>query len=416
MKYNIKDIKLSAQGYKNLTWAEREMPVLAALEKAFTKSQPLKGIRIAACLHITKETGVLLRLLKSAGAVVAACGSNPLSTQDDIAASLAKDGISIFASKGMTDKEYYENLLSTLAIKPNVLIDDGADLIHTVHTKKQDLLKSIIGAMEETTTGVIRLKAMAREGRLQFPVIAVNDSQTKHLFDNHYGTAQSTIDGILRATNIMLAGKTVVVAGFGNCGSGLAHALAGLGSQVIVTEVDAVKALRATMDGFRVLPMSLAAKVGDIFITVTGNKDVITWEHMQSMKDGAIVCNSGHFNVEIAVGALEKHSKKITIRNNLAEHTFPNGKSIFLLAEGRLVNLASAEGHPSAVMDMSFANQALGVLYLLENQKKLSKTVHVLPKEVDEKIARIKLKSMNIAFDTLTPEQQKYLSSWNEGT
>ena len=415
MKHAIKDIKLAVQGEKNLLWAAKEMPVLKEIEKDFLSKKPFKGINIAACLHITKETGVLLMLLRDGGANVSACGSNPLSTQDDIAAILAKKGINIFAWRGTNNKEYYNNLNSALDIKPDIVIDDGADLINTVHTTRKELLKKIIGGMEETTTGVIRLKAMHKDGALRFPVIAVNDSRTKHLFDNYYGTGQSTIDGVLRATNIMLAGKQVVVAGYGDCGRGVAKVLRGLGSHVVVTEIDPVRALQAVMDGFRVQTMNQALPTTDIVITVTGNCDVITYDHVKLMKDNAIICNSGHFNVEIAINEISKHAKTKVIRDNMVEYNFGK-KSIYILGEGRLINLAAAEGHPSAVMDMSFANQALGAAYLLQNQQDMEPGVYTVPQELDDNIAALKLKSMNTMYDKLTKKQVHYLASWQEGT
>jgi len=414
--YTIKDIKLAAQGEKNLAWAAREMPVVASIRKDFEKTKPFKGTKIAACLHITKETGVLLLALKAGGAEVSGCGSNPLSTQDDVAAALAKNGIQIHAARGVNNKEYYQNVNSALDLEPDIVIDDGADLITMVHTRRTNLLAKIKGGMEETTTGVIRLKAMAAEQKLKFPVIAVNDSETKHLFDNYYGTGQSTIDGIVRATNVMLAGKTVTVAGYGDCGAGIAKVLRGLGSRVIVTEINPVRALKAVMDGFSVAPMTEAVKISDLFITVTGNINVITLKHVQAMKDGAIICNSGHFNVEIAVDEINKATKTTQIRDNMVEHKLKNGKSVFVLAEGRLVNLAAAEGHPSAVMDTSFANQALASQYILKNHTNLSPDVHILPTHLDQKIADIKLGAMNIKFDKLTKEQAHYLSSWSHGT
>ncbi len=417
MKYKVKDIKLADEGVKKLAWAESQMPVLMSIRKDFTKSKPFKGIRVAACLHITKETGVLLRTLRAGGAEILAVGSNPLSTQDSVAAQLAKEGIAVFAWKGQSSKDYYECLNEVVAFKPNVTMDDGADVISLIHSKHPENLKRIYGGLEETTTGVIRLRAMAKDDALKYPVIAVNDTPTKHMFDNHYGTGQSTVDAIMRATNIMFAGKIVVVAGYGFCGSGIAKRAAGMGSHVLVTEVDPIPALKALLDGYAVTPMKNAAKVGEVFITATGNKHVLTGEHFKLMKDGAIVCNSGHFNVEINLEDLKKLSKSVKeINESIKEYTLKNGNRINVLSDGRLVNLAAAEGHPSAVMDMSFADQALSAAWLVKNYKKLEGKVYDVPADIDSKVASLKLGSMFAAIDKLTPEQTKYLSSWQEGT
>jgi adenosylhomocysteinase len=413
MKYNIKDIKLAAEGNKKIDWAESMMPVLRMVRQRFKKERPLKNRRIGCCLHVTTETANLMKTLKAGGADVFLTASNPLSTQDYVTAALARDGIGVFAINGESRKSYYENMNRVLRNKPEVLIDDGADLISTVHKKN---IKGILGGTEETTTGVIRLKQMERDQVLNFPIVAVNDSLTKHLFDNRYGTGQSTIDGILRATNVLISGSNFVVAGYGWCGRGLAMRAKGQGAQVIVTEVDSVKALEARMDGYMVMPMIDAAKIGDIFITVTGDIHVIRKEHLLKMKDGAIVGNSGHFDVEIDKPALEKITrKKRVIRDHCEEFTLKNGKRIYILAQGRLVNLAAAEGHPAMVMDMSFANQALAVEYILDNPR-LKRRVYQLPWKIDDKIARLKLKSMGIKIDKLTPEQKKYLASWEIGT
>jgi adenosylhomocysteinase len=413
MKYNIKDINLASEGNKKIDWAESMMPVLRMIRQRFKKDKPLKKHRIGCCLHVTTETANLIRTLKAGGADVFLTASNPLSTQDYVTAALAKDGIGVFARNGESRKSYYENMGRVLKNKPEVLIDDGADLISTVHKRK---IKGIIGGTEETTTGVIRLKQMERDRVLNFPIVAVNDSLTKHLFDNRYGTGQSTIDGILRATNVLISGSNFVVAGYGWCGRGLAMRAKGHGAQVIVTEVDPVKALEARMDGYMVMPMIDAAEIGDIFITVTGDIHVIRKEHVLKMKNGAIIGNSGHFDVEIDKPALAKITrKKRLIRDFCEEHTLKNGRRIYLLAQGRLVNLAAAEGHPAMVMDMSFANQALAVEYIL-NSPRLGRRVYQLPWKIDEKIARLKLKSMGIRIDNLTPEQRKYLASWKIGT
>ncbi len=413
MKYNIRDKKLAPKGNKRIDWAESKMPVLRLIRQRFRKQKPLRNRRIGCCLHVTTETANLVRTLKFGGAEVFLTASNPLSTQDDVAAALAMSDIRVFACNGESRKEYYKNMFQVIRGRPEVLIDDGADLISTVHKRKT---KGILGGTEETTTGVIRLKQMDLDRVLQFPIIAVNDSLTKHLFDNRYGTGQSTIDGILRATNVLISGCNFVVAGYGWCGRGLAMRAKGHGAQVVVTEVDPVKALEARMDGYTIMPMAEAAKIGDVFITVTGDINVIRREHMLKMKDGAIIGNSGHFDVEIDKAALKKITrKKRLIRDFCEEHTLKNGKKIYLLAQGRLVNLAAAEGHPAMVMDMSFANQALAVEYILNNRK-LKNKVYNLPVRIDEKIARLKLRSMGIRIDKLTPEQRRYLASWKMGT
>jgi len=397
--------------------AAAQMPVVSQLHEEFKKQQVFAGVTIAACLHITKETAVLLRALKAGGATVAACGSNPLSTQDDVAAALAKDGINIFAWRGVSDEQYYWCLNKVLDFEPQITIDDGADLISLIHKKRKGLIKKIWAGQEETTTGIIRLKAMAKAGALKYPVIAINDTPTKHLFDNHYGTGQSTMDGLLRATNILLAGKTVVVGGYGDCSSGIALRSKGLGARVIVTEVQDLPALKAAMDGFEVMPMIKAAPQGDVFITATGDRDVLVGNHIKKMKDGAILGNSGHFNVEINVPDLEKLARsKRTVRNELVEYTLKDGKRIYLIAEGRLMNLAAAEGHPSAVMDLSFADQALASAWIVKNYKGMKNTVHEVPAEIDARVAKLKLKLMGVNIDTLTPAQKKYLASWTEGT
>lgn len=413
MKFNIKDKKLAPEGNKRIDWAGSKMPVLRVIQRRYKKEKPLRNCCIGCCLHVTTETANLMRTLKIGGARVFLTASNPLSTQDDVAAALAMDGFGVFARNGESRKEYYKNMAQVLKNKPEVLIDDGADLISTVHKRK---IKGVLGGTEETTTGVVRLKQMERDKVLQFPIIAVNDSLTKHLFDNRYGTGQSTIDGILRATNILICGSNFVVAGYGWCGRGLAMRAKGMGAQVIVTEVDPVKALEARMDGYTVLPMIDAAKIGDVFITVTGDISVIRKEHMLKMKNGAIIGNSGHFDVEIDKSGLKNITrKKRAIRNFCEEYTLKNGKKIYLLAQGRLVNLAAAEGHPAMVMDMSFANQAFAVEYILNNRK-LENRVYNLPLKLDEKIASLKLKSMGIKIDKLTPEQKQYLASWEIGT
>jgi adenosylhomocysteinase len=413
----VKDPKLAAEGRMKIEWAENHMPALMKIREQFAKEKPLKGLTIAACLHVTKETAVLMHTLKDGGAVVGLCGSNPLSTQDDIAAALAEDGINVFAWRGVSNDEYYWCLNQVLDLKPNITMDDGGDLVATIHSKRQDLLKNIIGGTEETTTGVIRFRSMEKDKALKYPVISVNDAYTKHLFDNHWGTAQSTLDGIMRSTSVLLAGKNFVVGGYGWCGRGIATRARGMGSSVIVTEVDPVKALEAYMDGFRVMSMSEAAKIGDIFVTASGDKDLIRKEHMEKMKSGAILANSGHFNVEINVKDLESlSSRKKAVRPNVEEYKLKSGKKLYLLGEGRLVNLAAAEGHPPEVMQMSFSNQALCAKYLKENKGKLEPKVYNVPKEIDSRVAQLALQAAGIQIDSLTPEQKKYLESWQEGT
>jgi adenosylhomocysteinase len=416
MEFKVKDVSLAEQGSLLIDWASMHMPVLNQIKRRFEKKQPLKGINVGACLHVTKETAVLVRTLMAGGASVALCGSNPLSTQDEVAAALAETGVNVYAWRGENTDEYYWCVNKTLDHKPLVTLDDGADLISTIHTKRTEALKEVKGGTEETTTGVIRLRAMDKAGALKYPIIAVNDANTKYLFDNRYGTGQSTIDGILRATSLLLAGKNFVVCGYGWCGRGLANRARGMGAHVIVTEVDPVKALEAIMDGFQVMSMKQAATVGDIFVTITGNTSVIRKEHMVKMKNGAILANSGHFNVEIDIQDLERIAvSKRTLRPNLDEYSLKDGKKLFLLAEGRLVNLASAEGHPSEVMDMSFANQALCVEYIVKT-KKLEPKVYSVPKEIDNLVAALKLEAINIEIDELTDEQKKYIATWEAGT
>jgi adenosylhomocysteinase len=415
---DVKDLALADLGKKRIEWANQSMKVLQILRKEFIKNQPLKGIRIAACLHVTAETANLMITLRDGGAEAVLCASNPLSTQDDVAACLVRDyNIPVFAIKGEDNNTYYQHIMSALDHKPHITMDDGADLVSIALTKRTDVIDGIIAGTEETTTGVIRLRAMAKEGVLKYPIIAVNDADTKHMFDNRYGTGQSTIDGIVRATNFLLAGSKFVVAGYGWCGRGLASRARGLGAEVIVTEVDPTKAIEAVMDGYRVMSMMEAAKIGDVFCTVTGNKNVLAKDHFEQMKDRAIISNSGHFNVEIDIPALEKlSSSKRTTRNFVEEYSLRDGRKINLLGEGRLINLASAEGHPPSVMDMSFADQALSVDYLVKNHKTLDKKVFKVPEELDKRVAKLKLESMGIKIDRLTPEQEEYLSGWSEGT
>ncbi len=417
-KYDVKDLKQAEGGRRRIEWAEREMPVLRLIRERFARERPLKGIRIAACLHVTTETANLAYTLQAGGADMVLTASNPLSTQDDVAAALVSQmEIPTFAVKGEDNVTYYKHINAALDHKPQITMDDGADLVSTLHKSRRDALVSVIGGTEETTTGVIRLRAMAADGALSFPVIAVNDAQTKHLFDNRYGTGQSTIDGIVRATNILLAGRNFVIAGYGWCGRGLAMRARGMGSNVIVTEVDPLPALEAVMDGFRVMPMEEAAKIGDIFVTVTGDINVIDRHHFEQMKDGAIVANSGHFNVEINIPALEAMaSEKRLVRPFVEQYLLPDGRLINILGEGRLINLASAEGHPASVMDMSFANQALSVEYMVKHAAELQKMVYSVPAEIDRQIARLKLEGMGVSIDTLTAEQTAYLNSWEEGT
>ncbi|HPS42616.1 MAG TPA: adenosylhomocysteinase [Anaerolineaceae bacterium] len=416
--YDVKDIKLADGGRLKIEWAEREMPVLRQIKERFSKEQPLKGMRISACLHVTTETANLMKTLQAGGADVVLTASNPLSTQDEVAASLVShEEIPVYAVKGENNTTYYKHIQAALDHKPHFTMDDGADLVNVLHTKRRELLPGVIAGTEETTTGVIRLHAMAADKALGYPIIAINDALTKHFFDNRYGTGQSTIDGIVRATNVLLAGKSFVVAGYGWCGRGLASRARGMGADVIVTEVNPLKALEAVMDGFRVMPMGEAAKVGDIFVTLTGDINVIDAHHFEFMKDGAIVANSGHFNVEINIPALEQQSKsKRLVRPFVEEYITKDDRRIFILGEGRLINLASAEGHPASVMDMSFANQALSLEYLVKNAAKMEKMVYSVPEEIDQRIAQLKLAAMGVNIDTLTAEQVRYLASWEEGT
>ncbi|MBI2976079.1 MAG: adenosylhomocysteinase [Chloroflexi bacterium] len=417
--YDIKNPKLAEGGRHRIEWAEQEMPVLRLIRARFAQEQPLKGLRVSACLHVTTETANLMHTLQLGGADVVLCASNPLSTQDDVAASLvANFEIPVYAIKGEDNNTYYEHIKAALDHHPHLTMDDGADLVSTIHKSRTELIKEIIGGTEETTTGVIRLKAMAKDGALKFPVLAVNDATTKHFFDNRYGTGQSTVDGIVRATNILLAGKTFVVAGYGWCGRGLANRARGMGANVVVTEVEPLPALEAVMDGFRVMPMVEAARIGDIFCTVTGNKQVLDKGHFEVMKDGAIVANSGHFNVEINIEALETLSggDKRRVREFVETYVMADGRKINLLGEGRLINLAAAEGHPASVMDMSFANQALGAEYMAKNAKSLTAQVYSIPVDIDREIARLKLAAMGVTIDSFTDEQFKYMNSWEEGT
>jgi len=417
MKYDIKDLNLAAEGKLRIEWASRQMPVLKLIQARFSKEKPFSGIRISGCLHITTETANLASALKAGGADLVLCASNPLSTQDDVAAALVKQGFPMFCIKGEDNKTYYKHIIAALDHKPQLTIDDGADLVSTIHQEKTSLLPSVIGGTEETTTGVIRLKNMAKAKKLKYPVVAVNDAKTKHFFDNHYGTGQSTIDGITRATNILWSGNTVVVAGYGFCGRGVARRASGMGARVIVCEIDPIIALEAAMDGFQVMPLLDAAGLGDVFITLTGNRHVLDKKHFARIKDGAIMANSGHFNVEINIPALESLSKsKRRTRQFVDEYVLADGRRVYLLGEGRLINLTAAEGHPASVMDMSFANQALGLEYLVKNKGKLKPDVYPVPLELDNEVGRLKLKSMDISIDSLTREQQKYLNSWEEGT
>ena len=418
MNYEIKDIKLAEQGKKNIEWAMKDMPVLNKIKERFKKEQPFKGLRLTACVHVTKETAALCIAMKEGGADAVLAASNPLSTQDDVAAALVKYwNIPVFAIAGEDKETYNRHVETVLNHKPHLIIDDGCDLVATVHSKRRDLLENIIGSTEETTTGIIRLEAMEKEGSLEFPALGVNNSLTKHLYDNRYGTGQSAMDGIIRATNILLAGKTVVVCGYGWCGKGAAKRAQGLGANVIVTEVEPLKALEAVMDGFRVMPIKDASLIGDIFLTVTGDKNVVDVHHMLTMKDGSFVANAGHFDVEVNVNGLRKHVVEYkNIRPSLDEWVLDNGKSLYVLCEGRLVNLVGAEGHPASVMDMSFANQALGIEFVLKNKGKLENKLHTLPHSVDVEIAKLKLESMGIEIDTLTEEQEEYLNSWTSGT
>ncbi|OGP97709.1 MAG: adenosylhomocysteinase [Deltaproteobacteria bacterium RBG_19FT_COMBO_52_11] len=418
MDYDVKNISLAEKGGLRVEWAVKSMPVLQHIQQQFGKEKPLKGIRLAACLHVTTETAALMQTLKTGGAELRLCASNPLSTQDDVAAFLVKDlNIPVFAIKGEDNQIYYRHIHAALDLKPMITMDDGADLVSTLHTERKDLLPGMIGGTEETTTGVIRLRSMAEKGVLRYPIIAVNDAQTKHFFDNRYGTGQSTIDGIIRATNRLLAGSVFIVCGYGWCGRGVAKRAQGMGANVIITEMDPLKALEAVMDGYRVMPMSEAAPLGDIFCTLTGDIQVIREEHFQQMKDGAIVANSGHFNVEIDLEALERLSSgKRTIRDFVEEFSLKNGKKVYVLGEGRLINLSAAEGHPSSVMDMSFANQSLAAEFLVKAGGTLEKKVYGVPQDIDREIARLKLDAMGIKIDILTDVQKKYLSSWEMGT
>ncbi len=418
MNYDVKDLALAEQGALRMEWADNEMPVLRLIRQRFEQEKPLQGVRIAACLHVTTETGNLMRTLKAGGAEIALCASNPLSTQDDLAAALVKyEGISVFAIKGEDKETYYKHIHQALDIQPQITMDDGCDLVSVLHTDRKEGLVSVIGGTEETTTGVIRLRAMAKEGVLQYPVIAINDAYTKHLFDNRYGTGQSTMDAIMRATNLLIAGRKVVVIGYGWCGRGVAMRARGLGAHVIVCEVDPLKALEAIMDGYEVMTLAQAAQVGDIFITVTGNYHVLREVHFRAMKSGAIVCNTGHFNVEIDIPALERMATgKRTVRAFVDEYQLSDGRRLYLLGEGRLINLAAAEGHPAAVMDMSFANQALSVEYIVKHHSQLPKDVFPVPATIDAQVAQLKLQALGVQIDTLTDEQAKYLDSWQEGT
>ena len=415
---DVRDLKLAREGRARIEWAERNMPVLRAIRARFHREKPLKGLRVAACLHVTTETANLMRTLKAGGAEVYLCGSNPLSTQDDVAASLIVHyGISTFAIKGEDHKTYYSHIVSCIEARPHITMDDGCDLVTVMHTKKRAYLKDVLAGTEETSTGVTRLRAMAADKTLRYPVIAINDAETKHFFDNRYGTGQSTMDGVIRSTNMLIAGSTVVIAGYGWCGRGVAMRAKGHGATVLVTEINPVRAIEAQMDGYQVVSMAEAAPRGDLFITVTGNKSVLRREHFAAMKDGAIVANSGHFNVEIDIPALERmSSSRRTVRTFVEEFKLAGGKRVHLLGEGRLINLAAAEGHPAMVMDMSFANQSLSVEYLCKKAKTLKKDVYGVPSHIDKQVAKLKLKSMNVTIDTLTPEQEKYMRTWSEGT
>jgi adenosylhomocysteinase len=417
-RFDVKDLALAAEGVRRIEWADRQMPVLAAIRERFEREQPLSGHRVSACLHVTTETANLMRTLKAGGADVVLCASNPLSTQDDVAAALVQEyDISVFAIKGEDNDTYYSHIEAAVDHKPHVTMDDGADVIGVLHSHRREQLGDVIAGTEETTTGVIRLKALERDGKLGFPVVAVNEARTKHLFDNRYGTGQSTIDGIIRATNVLLAGKRFVVSGYGWVGRGVALRARGMGSHVIVTEVDPMRALEAAMDGFELLPMDRAAEVGDIFCTATGDKNVISRSHMERMKDGAILANTGHFNVEIEIPALRSLATDTRMaREFVEEFTLADGRRIYLVADGRLVNLAAAEGHPALVMDMSFANQALSAEWVIANSATLERQVYVVPQEIDDEIARLKLATMGIDIDQLTEEQERYLASWDEGT
>jgi adenosylhomocysteinase len=415
---DVKDLALADVGKRRIEWAFQSMPVLQTIRKQFIKTQPLRNIRVAACLHVTTETANLMIALRDGGADIVLCASNPLSTQDDVASSLVRDyNIPVYAIKGENNEVYYSHIMAALDHKPQITMDDGADLVTILHTKRQELLPNVIGGTEETTTGVIRLQAMAKEKVLRYPIVAINDALTKHLFDNRYGTGQSTIDGIIRATNMLLAGMTLVVAGYGWCGRGVAMRARGLGANVIVTEIDPTKAIEAIMDGFRVMSMAEAAVIGDLFVTLTGNKSVITRDHFEKMKNGAIVCNSGHFNVEIDLDVLASMaSSRRPAREFVEEFAMRDGRKVYVLGEGRLINLAAAEGHPASVMDMSFANQALSAEYMVKNHASLEKRVYAVPEDLDKQVARMKLEAMGVKIDRLTPEQEHYLASWSEGT
>jgi adenosylhomocysteinase len=414
--HHVKNLRLAEKGRGRIEWAGRSMPVLADIKTRFAKQKPLKGIRVSACLHVTSETAHLMTTLAAGGADLVLCASNPLSTQDDVAAALVEEGISVYAIKGESRDTYFKHIRAALDHRPMMTMDDGCDLVSAIVSERRELLDNLIGGTEETTTGVVRLRAMEKKGDLAFPVISVNDALTKHMFDNRYGTGQSTIDGMVRATNRLLAGQVFVVLGYGWCGRGLAMRAKGMGADVVVTEIDPLKALEATMDGFRVMTGVEAARIGDFFCTVTGNTSVLAEPHFQKMKDGAIVANSGHFNVEIDIAWLEKNAKKRTVRDFVDEYTLKNGRRIAVLGEGRLINLASAEGHPSSVMDMSFANQALSAEYMVKNGKSLENKVYPVPENIDAEIARLKLKAMGVRIDKLTEAQEKYLASWEEGT
>ncbi len=416
--HDVKDLSLASEGVTRIEWADRQMPVLAAIREHFARETPLSGYRLSACLHVTTETANLARTLKAGGADVALCASNPLSTQDDVAAALVHEyGIPVFAVRGEDNDTYYAHIEAVVERRPHLTMDDGADVIGVLHARYQDRLGEIIGGTEETTTGVIRLKALESEGKLGFPIIAVNEARTKHFFDNRYGTGQSTLDGVIRATNYLLAGRKFVVAGYGWCGRGVAMRARGMGAHVIVTEVDPLRALEATMDGYEVMPMQRAAEIGDVFVTATGDKSVIDRHHLERMKDGAIIANTGHFNVEINIEALQDLAKSSRpTRENIEEFTLADERKVYLIAEGRLVNLSAAEGHPAAVMDMSFANQALSAEHLVQNSKELENKVYDVPEDIDREIARLKLDTLDVEIDRLTEEQERYLSSWDEGT
>ncbi|HEV8352779.1 MAG TPA: adenosylhomocysteinase [bacterium] len=417
MEHHVKDMTLVKKGRQRIEWAGAEMPVLRQIRERFARERPLRDVRIAACLHVTTETAHLMRALAAGGAQIRLCASNPLSTQDDVAAALVEEQIGVFAIKGEDRETYYRHIHQALDGRPNVTMDDGADLVSTIHHDRPDVLADVLGGTEETTTGVIRLRAMARDGALKYPIVAVNDAKTKHLFDNRYGTGQSTIDGLMRATNLLLAGRTMVVCGYGSCGRGLALRARGMGARVIVTEVSPLHALEAVMEGYQVMPMADAARIGDLFITVTGDRSVIRREHFEVMKDGAVLANSGHFNVEIDIPVLAAMAVSTReVREQVQEYRLPDDRRLYLLAEGRLLNLAAAEGHPAAVMDMSFANQALTVEYLVKNAGRLQGQVYAVPSEIDQWVAQLKLEAMGVRIDELTSEQRKYLSSWDEGT